>query len=203
MRNLRRVAQWSLVPGFALVTTGMASIAQAETNLNARLRGAYAVTVARTCTVSSLPFSGENLEIPFGAFVFRQTATDNGITTYNGDGTATFIGRTSSLNLNSTGGSAISLSDVTAAIEYTVNPDGTVDTRYSSGFAVVFPPTGITGTTTGQVGRLQISHGNTMLVSAPPSQVSVETQVSTTPGGIFTQYRVCVRSATQTKLPGG
>jgi hypothetical protein len=202
MRNFVRVAQLALVPGFALITTGVASVAEADANLNAQLRGAYAVTVARTCTVSSLPFEGENLEIPFGAFVFSQTATDNGIATYNGDGTATFIGRTSAVNINSTGGSAIFFSNFTAAIEYRVNPDGTVDTRRnSSSFVVVLPATGITGTTTGEIDRLQISGGNTMLVSAPAAQVSVETQVSTTPAGIFTRYRVCARSTTQTKLP--
>ena len=202
MRNFVRVAQLALVPGLALITIAMASVAEAGANLNAHLRGAYAVTTARTCTVSPVPFQGENLDIPPGAFVFRQTAVDNGITTYHGDGTATFAGRTSSININSTGGSAISISDVTADIEYTVNPDGTVDTAISSRFALVFPATGLTGTTTGQVGRSQISHGNTMLVSAPQGKVSVETQVLTPLAGVpFTQYRLCVRSATQTKLP--
>lgn len=194
MRNFVRVAQLALVPGFALITIGMASVAGADANLNAQLRGAYALTQTRICTVSSQPF-GENLEIPSNTFVFSQTATDNGIITYNGDGTATFVGRTST---NSTGGSAIFLSDVTTAVEYMVNPDGTVDQRFSSSFAVVFPATGITGTVTGGVGRLQTSGGNTMLVSAPPAQVSVETVTTLT----STQYRVCARSTTQSKLPG-
>lgn len=202
MRNFVRVAQLALVPGFALIATGMVSVAEAAGNLNAHLRGAYASTTARTCTVSPVPFGG-NFVVPPGTFVFRQTAADNGITTYNGDGTATFIGRTSSMNITNTGGSFNSISDVTADVNYAVNPDGTVDTTVSSTFAtVVGAGVGNTGTTTGQVGRLQISHGKTMLVSAPAEQITVETQDITPPGGSpFTQYRLCVRSTTQTRLP--
>jgi hypothetical protein len=202
MRNFVRVRQLTLVSGFALITTGMASVAEAAGNLDARLRGAYATTTARTCTVSSLPF-GDNFVFQPGAFVSRQSAVDNSITTYHGDGTATAIGRSSSMNISSTGGSFNSISDFTANINYAVNLDGTVDTMISSTFeTVVGAGKGNTGTTIGQVGRLQISHGNTMLVSAPAEQLSPETQViSPLVGATFTQYRLCVRSTTQTMLP--
>jgi len=210
MRNFVRVAQLALVPGFALIAAGTAPVAEAAANLDARLRGTYAFTTARTCTVSSAPFVGPTFAIPVSVppappvSVFRQTASDSGILTFNGDGTGTSTGRSSTMNITSTGGSPLSISDFTRVIAYTVNPDGTVDTSGSATFETVFGSgTGTTGTTSGQVGRSQISHGNTMLVSAPQAQVAVETLVLTPPppGVPFTQYRICVRSQTATMLP--
>lgn len=209
MRNFVRVAQLALVPGFALIATGMVSVAEARGNLNAHLRGAYAFTGARTCTVLSAPFVGPTFAIPASippdpfVNVFRQSASDAGITTFNGDGTGTSSGTSSTMNVTSTGGSPLGLSETTSEFNYTVNPDGTVDTATTTFFSTFFGSgAGNTGTVTGSVGRLQISHGNTMLVSAPQVQVSPETLVITLAvGGQITQYRICVNSRVYTKLP--
>jgi hypothetical protein len=203
MRNFVRVRQLAVVSGFALITTGMASVAVAEAHLNAYLRGAYAFTTARTCTISPVPFLEPNFAVPTGTSLSRQSAVDNGIITYHGDGTATSIGRSSGMNITSTGGSFNSVSGFRADVNYAVHPGGTVETTVSSTFEIVAGANvGLTGTTTGQVGWLQISHGNTMLVSAPAQGISVETQLITPLlGNQFTQYRLCVRSTTQTKLP--
>jgi hypothetical protein len=107
------------------------------------------------------------------------------------------------MNITNTGGSFNSISDFTANVNYTVNPDGTVDTTVSSSFETVAGAgVGNTGRVSGQVGRSQISHGNTMLVTAPAQEVAVETLDITPFGGLpFLQYRICVRSTTQTMLP--
>lgn len=188
----------------AAVGVGLAtSSAEAQGNLNARLRGAYAATVARTCTISNMAFVGPNLAIPPGASVSRQAASDSSVVTFNGDGTGTTTGRTSSMNLTATGGGILSISEFSSTFDYLVNPDGTVETsNILTTFETVFPPGGSTGTTSGRVGRLQIADGNSMLVSAPAEQITMETQTITPPtGNPFAQYRLCVRSAVYTKLP--
>jgi hypothetical protein len=81
-----------------------------------------------------------------------------------------------------------------------------VDTNTTSNdFTVIFgSPSvlGSTGTVSPRPGRLQISHGKTMLVSAPSGDPVVEVQ--TLPGAApMVQYRICIRSTTATKLPGG
>jgi hypothetical protein len=213
MRNVVKVAQFTSLLSFSLITGGMAPVAEAREggNLNAHLRGAYAVTTARTCTVSTAgfgpaPFFAIPSPLPPGAAVFRQSAMDAGIITFNGDGTGTVTGRTENMNLTNTAGSFISVSEFASALDYTVNPDGTVDTTTTTNSAQVFPPPPPVGstfvTTTGQVGRWQIAHGKTMLVSAPAGDPTLETLVFTPPAGApFTQYRICVRSRTATKLP--
>jgi len=208
MRNVVRLAQLALVSGFALVGTAIPSLAAAAGNLDAHLRGSYAFSTTRTCTISPLPYVGDTFALPIlppGFSFSRQTNSDSGIITFNGDGTGTSTGRASGLNITSTGGPILFLSDFTTTFNYTANPDGTVDTTSTSGnFETVFGAgLGTTGTSSGQVGRLQISHGNTMLVSAPAERVAVETLVFTPPTGPqFTQYRLCVRSITATMLPG-
>lgn len=214
MRNIVRFAQLALVPGFALMTGGIAPAAMAKDgdHHNAHLRGAYAFTTARTCTVIQAPgnpFGPPPFAIPSplppGAGLFRQSTTDAGITTFNGDGTATSTGRSRTMNINAAGGAPVSVSEFTSAINYTVNPDGTVDTETSSAFTIVFPsvPTPTTGTVTNQTGRLQITRRKNILVSAPSEDPTVETVVLTPapPGIPFTQSRICVRSTILTKLP--
>lgn len=221
MKNAATLAQFALVSGFALIGTAMPSPVAAEGNLNALLHGSYAFATTRTCTVSSRPFAEPNLGIPSGATVFRQYATDHGILSFNGDGTATATGRTRTINVDVPADSFpfipysgsplnptfVSVSDFESEVAYTVNPDGTVDTQSNSSFTVLFPvpaATSTAGTATGNVGRLQIAGGNTMLISAPlgdPSVPSVETLTYSFPVGLV-QHRVCARSTTAAKLPG-
>jgi hypothetical protein len=201
MRNVFRFAQLVFVLGFAVIYGGTA-LADDDTDgrsANARLHGAYAFSYARTCTVSPAQFIGPALAIPSGVAVFRQSASDAGIMTFNGDGTGTVVGRTESMNLTSLAGSFISVFDITGTFTYTVNPDGTVDTASTTNAVTVFPPGGPTTTVTGQVGRFQIAHGGTLLVSAPAgNQPTVEViAFSTTPNP---QYRICVRNRTAVKF---
>jgi hypothetical protein len=110
------------------------------------------------------------------------------------------------MNITSTTTTApISVSEFTTTFEYTVNADGIVDTKSLSNFKIVFGSPSVLGhegTVSEQHGRLQISHGNSMLVTAPSGDPIVEVQ--NLPGAIpEDQYRICVRSGTFVKLPGG
>jgi hypothetical protein len=206
MKNVKRLTQSALTSALALVGFGMAPFAAAAGNLDAHLRGSYAFTAVRTCTALVAPHSfvppsfAIPPNVPAGA-LFRQSASDAGIITFNGDGTGTASGTSRVMNITTTGAGTppVSVSEFTNAIEYTVNADGTVDTATTSDFTLVFP-TGPTGMVTGQVNRLQIAGGNTMLVSAPSGDPIVET---ITFSGVPVQSRLCVRSTTAVKLPGG
>jgi len=205
MRNVVKLAQLALVSGFALVGTAIPSLAAAAGNLDAHLRGSYAFTTTKTCTALVAPylFVPPSFAIPPNvpsSALFRQSTSDAGIFTFNGDGTATATGTSRVMNITTTspGSSPVSVSEFTSAIDYTVNSDGTVDTATTADFTLVFPA-GPTGTVTGSVSRLQIAGGNTMLVSAPSGDPTLETL---TFGGVPVQTRICVRSTTATKLPG-
>lgn len=204
MRNSVRVKQLALVTGVALFITGVAAVAGDEGNLNASLRGRYAFTTKRTCTSSPVPFIPPFFNVsPAGSTL--QTSSESGIITYHGNGKADQSGRGSQLSFSSpfTGAATASIVEFTSRVNYTVNPDGTVDTATESDFTFVFPAPGSTGTTTGMVGRLQIADGKSMLVSAPAEALTVETvNVNPPVGSPFTAYRICSRSSTQTKLPG-
>ncbi len=218
MRNVVKLAQLALVPGFALMGTGIQSPPAAAANLEAHLRGSYAFTITRACTYSPLPFVGPVFALPSlttpppvpplppGSSIYRQSGADSGIVTFNGDGTGTSTGRSRSMNITSTTTTApISVSEFTTTFEYTVNGDGIVDTKSLSNFKIVFGSPSVLGnegTVSEQRGRLQISHGNSMLVTAPSGDPIVEVQ--NLPGAIpEDQYRICVRSGTFVKLPGG
>lgn len=206
MSRTARFTQLALVLGIVVGAGGAATLGEAQGNLNARLRGTYAFTQSRTCTVAGLPFVGPTFAIPSFTFFFRQAASDSGVITFNGNGTGTTTGRSSTMNITAGPGPGIlSVSEFTRDFNYAVDPDGTVDTAGVTVFQTVLGSgTGNTGTVTGGVGRLQIAHGNTMLVSAPQEQITDETVVinfPTPPGGSVTQHRLCVRSLTATKLP--
>jgi hypothetical protein len=207
MRNVVRLAQLAMVSGFALIGTGIPSLAAAAGNLEAHLRGSYAFTTARTCTNSSTePLPTTNPPFQFGpSGVFRQASSDNGIITFNGDGKGSAVGSSKTMDISAPSGPLVTISTFTSDFDYSVNPDGTVEvTNQTSTFESTFGRgVGDRGTVTGQQGRWQISHGNTMLVSAPPTDFSVET-VAFTPltNPPFTRYRICVRSTTLTMLPG-
>lgn len=136
--------------------------------------------------------------------MFRQAASDSGVTTFHGDGTGTSTGRSSSMNLTAFGGGVLSISEIVTTFEYTVNADGIVErTDVSTTFVTVLGSgTGNTGTVSGQVSRLQLAHGRSMLVSAPQEEITTETQVITpVVGDVVTQYRLCVRSLVATRVP--
>jgi hypothetical protein len=210
MKHIVRLAQLTLVSGFALIGAGMPSLASADGNHDAHLRGSYAFTTTRNCTIASAPFVGDNLANPPSSAFFRQSAVDSGIYTFNGDGTATATGRSSSLNMTNSnpGATILAVSEFNANLNYAVNGDGTVDIAVTSTFDFVFGPlasNNTTGTLTGQVARLQISDGNSMLVSAPAGQVTqefVSYDPPLAPPFENGQWRICVRSTTATKLPG-
>jgi len=109
------------------------TIAEAQVNLNARLQGEYAFTEARTCVQSSAGFGGssglELLPIPSGGFLNRTAASSRGIARFNGDGTGTSTGRTTSINLNvGPPGIPVSESTFTSDFTYSVGADGSVST---------------------------------------------------------------------------
>lgn len=204
MKNAVRIAKSMLLSGFALICAAVAPPEVVAANANAHLRGSYAFTTARTCTNSSSPILPSTYAVgPAG--VFRQASSDKGIMTFNGDGTGSSAGSSTTMDISSPSGPLLTVSTFTTTFDYAVNPDGTVDvTTTSNTFESIFGRgAGDSGTVSGQRGRLQISHGNTMLVSAPSGSFSVET-LSFTPlsGPPFARYRICVRSTTAAKLPG-
>jgi hypothetical protein len=135
---------------------------------------------------------------------FRQTSSDAGILTFNGDGTGSAEGSFSTMDVTATGVAIISVSEFTASFDYTVNSDGSVDmTMHTYPFeGVAGRGVGDPGTVSGHIERYQISHGNSMLIGARRASFTVET-VAFTLRPASPRYRICVRSTTATKLPGG
>lgn len=194
LRGLFVAALW----GSTLIATAIPMPAAAEGNLDAHLRGSYAFTSTRTCAVSHNPI-GDNYT--FASDRFYQTATDSGIYTFNGDGTASLVGKSRNVNLSAGSGTLVNVSSFTGSFSYTVNEDRTVDLwNFSTTFNSTFPDVDFHGTIIGQTGRLQIAEGRSMLVTAPSENYTVETLNYTAPQ--MTQYRICTRSTTATKLPG-
>jgi hypothetical protein len=186
--------------GSTLIATAMPLLAAAAGNLDAHLRGSYAFTSTRTCAVSLSPMD-ENNNYAFAPDRFYQTSTDSGIYTFNGDGTGSSVGKSRNVNLSAGSGTLVNVSSFTSDFSYTVNDDRTVDvSNFLTTFNGTFPNVNFHGTITGQAGRLQITDGETMLVTAPSEAYTVETLNYTAP--LITQYRICTRSTTATKLPG-
>jgi hypothetical protein len=182
--------------GPALAFAGEPSHPDGSGDLNARLHGSYAITTKRTCVYSFTPIVPDDY---FVVDTFRQSAADNGVVTFNGDGTASAVGTSTTLDTSSNSGRLGTVSTFNADIHYTVNADGTVDTSTSSSFNVIFPTTVIaTGNATGQAGRLQIVAGGSMLISAASDTYSVETLIYTT--GQTTRYRICSRSVVARRI---
>lgn len=188
-----------------LLVLGLGSVSlgsKAQANSNAHLRGSYAFTTKRTCTVASLPFLGPSFDIPVGTtFLVRQASVDSGITTYYDDGTATSSGRSSTMNLTASTGAIYSLTDFMSNHTYSVDRDGIVSTTtvLTTFHTILGSGAGNTGTVTGQIGRGQIV-GKT-IVSAPQEQIVNETLNFTPPvGAPFTQHRICNRSTISEKL---
>jgi hypothetical protein len=184
--------------GSTLIAAAIPLRAAAAGDLDAHLRGSYAFTTTRTCAISLSPI-GDNYT--FAPDRFYQTATDSGILTFNGEGIGTLVGKSRNVNLSAGSGTLVNVSSFTSDFSYTVNDDRTVDLwNISTTFNSAFPNVNFHGTVIGQTGRLQIAEGRSMLVTAPSEGYTVETLNYTAP--LMTQYRICTRSTTATKLPG-
>jgi hypothetical protein len=223
MRKSVRAKQLVSAAGFVILSTGIVSIAEAQTNLDSRLRGEYAFANTKTCVVSNLAFEGPNLAIPQAPpppapapIVSRVTQSISGIARFNGDGTATVIGRFSSLNIaqpaavgsapaNTAGFGPLAQGEFTNEMTYTVNPDGTVDTAQTTIAVTVFPvfPTPITSRVIGgTVGRLQISQDHKTLISAGQNEASVEQVFSPPTATAPSNYRLCINNPVFIKIGG-
>lgn len=199
-RAMRRI-------GVPLIVTLFVSVVGGATTVNAAgrvLAGSYAFTTARSCTVANQSF-GVNLEIPGG--VFRQQSVDAGTFTFNPDGTGTSISSSKTMNVTNTtvGALILSISEVSVPFTYTVNADNEVALTFG---VLTFQTTvgsgaGNTGTVTFSVpARLQLAGGRTTLLRAPATEMAQEVLNFTPPIGLpFTQYRICTRSTTATRLP--
>lgn len=186
------------------------TIAEAQVNLNARLQGEYAFTQSRACVNSSAGFGGssglELLPIPSGGFLSRSVESIRGITRLNGDGTGTSTGRSTSINLNvGPPGIPVSESTFTSDFTYSVGADGSVSAPGPQGTSTFVTVAGAgqgnTGTVTGFQRRGRIVQANTSVLGGPADEPVVETVTFTTPAGVTTTFfRVCVRSATTSKL---
>jgi hypothetical protein len=197
IRNrLLKLSVAAALSGSVLAVAGEPSHPGGSGHLNASLHGSYAITTKRTCVYSFTPIVADDYYV---IDTFRQSAADNGIIKFKGDGTASAVGTSTTLDTSSPSGRLGTVSTFNADVHYTVNPDGTVDTSTSASFNVIFPTTVIaTGMATGQTGRLQIAGDGSMLISAPSNSYSVETLTYTT--GQTTRYRICSRSVVARKI---
>jgi hypothetical protein len=208
MNRFGRFARTVLASGLVLMGLGTGTRGMAEPptplgKLDAQLRGTYVFSGIRVCTVSSLDFVGPTLAIPAGppTTFFRASTADAGTITFNGDGTGSLLLRSRTMNMDSTVGSPLSLSDVSGTLVYTVTSDGYVDFEVpSASFEVVFGSTvGNTGTITGTVRRLQIMNGNVLVTAPSGTPQSERIDITTPQGASFTQYRICLTSGTAAK----
>ena len=198
LSNLSLVAALS---GSLLMGAALPLPASAAGNHDARLRGSYAFTTSVSCVQSLNEILPPSYVVP--SILSRQSSTESGIYTFNGDGTATAAGSTTTLdNTALAGNPMLTVNAFTSDISYSVNADGTVDMVTNlSNFHVVFPPFNVVGTSAGVTRRLQIADGNSMLVSAPNEEYSVE-RLDFFTGQTTPRYRLCTRSTTAAKLPG-
>jgi len=176
-----------------------------------KLRGTYAVTSIRTCTVSTgFPFgidaTGLPTLIPPG--VVRQESVDAGVLIFRQDGTGASIGRSKTMNLTTTAPNAsiLSISEYNNPFTFVVNDDDTVDLSFGLGTAGVLLGSGAGNTVTisPRSGHLQIADQGRVILDAPATTVEQETLSFQVPNGSpFTQYRICSRSSTAAPLRQG
>jgi hypothetical protein len=185
-------------------TVGVVAAAEARRNLN----GDYAVTSARSCSVTNSPnqftadaASGALTVIPAGG-VFRQNVADTGIITFNLNGTGTNVGVSRIMNISAAGGSIFSVSRFSVPFTYTIDDDNTVDISFDEGTFTTVNGNGKGNT--GRVGprsaRLRIGKGGNVLVSAGGEGIQPETvEIDVLNDGTITQYRLCTRSSTMVR----
>ena len=182
---------------------------EARMNLN----GTYATTSARSCTVATTPFtndpSGVPTVIPTSGVLSRQSSVDSGTVTFKADGTGTSTGRSTTMNISSTSGSILGISEFEVPFTYIVNPDNTVGISFDEVTFTVFlgNGAGLMGTASPRSALFQIGNGANVLVSAPQTSIAQETLYFSSavppftplPLTPFTQYRICTRSSTFVK----
>jgi hypothetical protein len=176
-----------------------------------KLRGTYASTSVRTCTVSTgFPFgidaTGMPTLIPPG--VFRQESVDAGVLIFRDDGTGASIGRSNTMNLTATAPntSIQSISEYNVPFTFVVNDDDTVDLSFGLGTSGILLGSGAGDTVTisPRSSHLQIADQARVLVSAQATTIEQETLAFQVPNGSpFTQFRLCSRSTTAAPLRHG
>ena len=199
-KSLLNLSLVAVLSGSVLIGSAIPSPAAAEGNHDARLRGSYAFTTVKSCVQSLNEILPPSYVVQ--TILSRQSSTESGTYTFNGDGTASAVGTTKTLDNTAPGGNPLlTVNAFTSEISYSVNADGTVDTASSASFHVIFPPFNVVGTSTGVTGRLQIADGNSMLVSAPIEEYTVE-RLDFFTGQSTPRYRLCTSSTTAVKVPG-
>ena len=162
-------------------------------DLRKLLKGDYSFVSTQVCTQSPSGFAPSPSFAPLGPTTLQNT-TSQGVVTYNGDGTGSFTGRSTSItsNINATV-STPSLSSITCSLTYDVQAQGAYSAeQLCSGTTLLgVPGINFTLSPTRSTGFLR---GNLLLTAS--DGVSVETQ---TIAGIVTP-RICHRSTTLQKI---
>lgn len=183
---------------------GLIGTADAGTNLN----GVYIFAGDRSCTISSTPFGTDASGAPtlISGPVIRQGAVDTGTFTFHTDGTGVQAGRSTTIDLSTTtvGASIYSLSEFSVPFTYVVNPDGSLDIKFTEGtFSVLLgADAGAAGTTGPRSEHDALGEGNSVFIAGLPTDIEQQTIVTNPPGGSsFTRYRLCVRSGVRPRQP--
>jgi hypothetical protein len=212
---MRRLAGPIGIASLLLIALALAggSLALADGDLNARLHGEYAFTQIHFCVQTNV--SGQNFgdplfgqvppippfQVPAGGATTR-TLSNEGVLTFNGDGTGTFAGKSLSMNHNVTGPGAIPVSeaDFTCSLTYTVNLDGSFTTQVEcSGTILSGGGAGLTFTTSGTELNGQLGQGRKIFI-ANDTNPNVETFTLTPPAGDLVFKRICGRSQTAIRM---
>ena len=180
------------------------SIAQAEGDLNARLKGEYAFTQIHFCVstrVSGQHF-GPGFSVPSGGAT-TSTRSNEGILTFDGQGTGSFDGKTLTINHSATGSGALPVSEAefTCPLTYAVNADGTFTTHLAcSARGLSGAGAGTPSTVTGLELHGQLQDGGRLFI-ANDTRPNVETVTSTSSDGVTSEFeRICGRSQTAIKV---
>ena len=199
---MQRIAQRLLKIFLLFLITlplGRDSIAEAQGNLNARLRGDYFFSRTRTC-VQNVDGFGTNFELLGAGNSFTDAA--RGVRRYNGGGTGSMVDG-HLLLVGHTGISASSFpvteNTFTCNLTYAVSPDGSFTENAScSGMILSGLRAGQTFTTTGIGMRGQITGGGRTLL-LDDTNGNVETITFSGPPTPSTFQRICNRSGTAVK----
>lgn len=178
------------------------SLALADDHLNAQLHGEYAFTQIHFCVQTNVPGEvfGPSFAVPSHGATTR-TLSNEGVLTFNGDGTGTFAGKTLSINQTGPGAIPVSEADFICPLTYTVNPDGSFTTQLGcSGTILSGAGAGSTYTISGMGLTGQLGRGGQIFI-ANDTNPNVETFTFTPPGGTTLFFeRICGRSQTAIRM---
>lgn len=167
------------------------------------LHGTYGFSWTRDCTQNVGGFDAELRAVGDAASTIG-TRADKGVVTYNGDGTATSEVRGLAVFGAPPGSFAASIFELTCAITYTVNPDGSfVESQTCTGSLVAGSQSGRTFTVTDGVRQGQISaDGNTLVIGDTNPGVTTLTLHAFPLLGLPEQtvQRICWRAGTAVKI---